>query len=120
MNICPHMVRKESNECSKQAAWYKAFVSSLRTDQKERNALVTVFTQTATTSLWCWYSILLSLSVDCQQSCQTGKIQLTSQTEKCTGDTGSPTAIATSLCPLYCYNHKHILPSSNMGKEMLI
>jgi len=52
MNKCPHMVWKESNECSKEAAWYKIFVSSLRTDQNEPTALVTVFKQTATTSLW--------------------------------------------------------------------
>jgi len=30
----------------------KTFVTSLRTDRKEPNALVTVFKQTATTSLW--------------------------------------------------------------------
>jgi len=52
MNKCPHMVWKESNECSKEAAWSKIFVSSLRTDQKELNALVAVLKQTATTSLW--------------------------------------------------------------------
>jgi hypothetical protein len=51
MNKCPHMVWKESNECSKEAAWYKIFVSFLRTDQKEPTAPVTVFKQTATTSL---------------------------------------------------------------------
>lgn len=97
MNKCPHMVWKESNECSKEAAWSKIFVSSLRTDQKELNALVAVLKQTATTSLWWWHSVLLSLSVECQHSCQMGKIQLTLQTEKRTGDTGSPTANATLL-----------------------
>jgi hypothetical protein len=46
------MVWKEINKCSKEAARYKIFVSSLRTDQKEPSVLVTVFKQTATTSLW--------------------------------------------------------------------
>jgi hypothetical protein len=78
MNKCPHMVVwKESIECNKEAAWYKIFISSLRTDQKEPTALVTVFKQTATTSLWWQYSIVPSLSVECQQSCQMGKIQST-------------------------------------------
>ena len=47
MNKCPHMVWKESNECSKEAAWYKIFGSSLKTDQKEQTALVTALKQTA-------------------------------------------------------------------------
>lgn len=111
MNKCPYMVWKESNECSKEAAWYKIFVTSLRTDQKEPTALVTLFKQTSKTSLWWWYSILPSLSFECQQSCQMRKIKFTLETEKCTGGTGWPTAMATlSLiqvsCSLFYYHHK--------------